>query len=261
MTGEEGRSPPAIAVRDLSVTLGGNRILKNVSLEFEAGVTSGLIGPNGAGKSTLLNAVCRLIPIVSGGLLILGQDVGKAAPEEIIHLGLARTFQGAQFVSDLTAVENVMLGRHSRIRQGFVSAALSLPNTRRSESEAREAALAVMRKVGIGHLADRRITELSFGNQKKVDLARSLAAGAPCVLLDEPMAGLSSEEKDSLCQVLLDLRDADGPTIILIEHDMQVVSKLCAWTAVLDAGELIASGATKDVLASPRVVRAYMGSA
>jgi ABC-type branched-subunit amino acid transport system ATPase component len=253
-------STAAISLKNVSVTLGGNRILKDVSLDFESGRTSGLIGPNGAGKSTLLNYICRIIPAVSGSLSILGRDSGRLQPHQVLRAGLARTFQGSQFVSDLTALENVMLGYHVRIGQGFFAAALRLPSRRRTETVARNAALAAMERVGILELAGLQISEISFGNQRKIDLARALVADAPCILLDEPMAGLSAEEKDGLCAVLSGLRRQGGPTIVLVEHDMQVVSRLCEWTAVLDAGELIASGPTADVLRSERVADAYMGS-
>jgi ABC-type branched-subunit amino acid transport system ATPase component len=260
-TGDNPAAAVAVGLRDVSVTLGGNRILKNVSVDFGAGVTSGLIGPNGAGKTTLLNYICGIVPSVSGTRTILGRDATALPPHDMIRSGLARTFQGAQFVGELTAVENVMLGYHIRTPLNLLTAALRTPGARRLEAGAREAALAAMERAGIADLADRQISQLSFGNQKKVDLARALVAQAPCILLDEPMAGLSVEEKDSMCAVLTGLRDSGGPTIIIVEHDMRVVGQLCVRTAVLDAGELIAEGPTADVLNSKAVIEAYMGGA
>ncbi|WP_172297129.1 ABC transporter ATP-binding protein [Pseudoruegeria sp. HB172150] len=250
----------AIVLQDVSVTLGGNRILKNVSLDFAQGVTSGLIGPNGAGKTTLLNYICGIVPAVSGTRRILGRDATRLGTHDMLTAGLARTFQGAQFVGDLTAVENVMLGAHLRTRVNILTAALRTPAAMRSEAEIRARARVALERIGVAALADRQINELSFGDQRKVDLARALVTEAECILLDEPMAGLSAEEKDSLCEVLRELRREGGPTIVLIEHDMRVVSELCAWTAVLDAGELIAQGPTDEVLSADVVIEAYMGT-
>lgn len=266
MTGEAKREsgavtpPVAIGLKDVSVTLGGNRILKDITLEFRSERTLGLIGPNGAGKTTLLNYVCGIVPGVSGSRTVMGHDATGMLPHRMIACGLARTFQGSQFVGNLTAIENVMLGYHTRMPVSLVGAALRTPGARRNEAAARSAAQAAMRRVGIEHLADREINQLPFGDQKKVDLARALVTDAPCILLDEPMAGLSSDEKDSICAVLTELRREGGPTIILVEHDMRVVGQLCEWTAVLDAGELIAQGPTAEVLNSKVVIEAYMGT-
>jgi ABC-type branched-subunit amino acid transport system ATPase component len=256
----ENAQPAAIALKDVSVTLGGNRILKNVTLDFLSGRTLGLIGPNGAGKTTLLNYVCGIVPGVSGSRTIMGREATAMLPHQMIGAGLARTFQGSQFVGNLTAIENVMLGYHMRLPVGLFGAALRTRGARRNEAAARAAALAAMRRVGIGHLAEREISQLPFGDQKKVDLSRALVTDASCILLDEPMAGLSADEKDSICAVLAELRGAGGPTIILVEHDMRVVGQLCEWTAVLDAGELIAQGPTAEVLRSKVVIEAYMGT-
>lgn len=252
-------SAKAISLDGVSVTLGGNRILKSVSLDFQRGVTSGLIGPNGAGKTTLLNFICGIVPSVSGTLSILSADATGLPPHKILRAGLSRTFQGAQFVGDLSAVENVMLGYHTQTPVNLFMAALRTPKARRLDATARKAALEAMDRVGVADLANRQTSQLPFGDQKKVDLARALVANAPCVLLDEPMAGLSVDEKDSMCAVLSELRASGGPTIVLVEHDMRVVSDLCVWTAVLDAGEKIAEGATADVLRSEIVIEAYMG--
>jgi ABC-type branched-subunit amino acid transport system ATPase component len=252
-------APSAIRLSDVSVTLGGNRILKRVSLDFAAGATSGLIGPNGAGKTTLLNYICGIVPSVAGTRTILGEDATKLQPHNMIRAGLARTFQGAQFVGELSAVENVMLGYHTRTPLNLFMASFRTPGARRLESTAKTAALAAMDRVGIADLADRQISQLPFGDQKKVDLARALVAEAACILLDEPMAGLSAEEKDSMCQVLSELRSSGGPTIVLVEHDMRVVGELCSSIAVLDAGELIAEGPTAEVLNLKVVIEAYMG--
>ena len=250
----------AVELKDVSVTLGGNEILKDVTLSFASGVTSGLIGPNGACKTTLLNYICGIVPGVSGSRSILGRDASHLATHQMLEVGLARTFQGAQFVGELTAVENVMLGAHLQTRVNLFGAAFRTPAARRQDLKIREKARAALDRVGIVSLADREINQLSFGDQRKIDLARALVTEADCILLDEPMAGLSTEEKSSLCSVLTGLRREGGPTIILIEHDMRVVSELCEWTAVLDAGKLIASGSTEEVLASKAVIEAYMGS-
>lgn len=249
----------ALEVRGLGVRFGDVEVLRDVSVAFEAGLTSAVVGPNGAGKSTLLNCVCGLVPVASGEVLLQGTPITNIKPHKLVRAGVGRSFQGAQFVKELSAVENVMIGDHSRLTMDLWRAAFRTPRSRRVERECRERAMAALQRVGVDRYADRLIRELPFGIQKRVDIARALVTQPSLVLLDEPMAGLTQREKDEVIDVLEQLRQTQGPTLIIVEHDMRVVRRLASAVVVLAAGTVLAQGDPIEVLNRPDVAEAYLG--
>jgi ABC-type branched-subunit amino acid transport system ATPase component len=249
----------ALEVRGIGVRFGDVEVLRDVTAAFEAGLTSAVVGPNGAGKSTLLNCICGLVPAAQGEVLLQGTPITNIKPHKLVHAGVGRSFQGAQFVKDLSAVDNVMVGDHSRLKMDLWRAAFRTPRSRRVERECRERAMAALERVGVQRYADRPIRELPFGVQKRVDIARALVTQPSLVLLDEPMAGLTRPEKDEVMDVLEQLRETQGPTLIIVEHDMRVVSRLASSVVVLAAGTVLAQGHPTDVLNRPDVVEAYLG--
>jgi branched-chain amino acid transport system ATP-binding protein len=253
-------TPVALSLRELDVRLGGTHALQEVSADFPEGAISGVIGPNGAGKSTLLNCICGLVPVTSGDVYLFGDRITGARAHEMTSRGIGRTFQGAPFVHELSVLENVMIGGHTELRVSFVGAIVRSPWSVRRERELRARAIDALGRVGLESVADRRISELPFGDQKRIDIARGLLGNAPCLLLDEPMAGLSLEEKDRLAEVITALQDDGDRTIILVEHDMRLVNQLCSYVIVLDAGRKIAAGDPATALAEPEVVTAFLGT-
>ncbi|MEN3285033.1 MAG: branched-chain amino acid transport system ATP-binding protein [Solirubrobacteraceae bacterium] len=243
----------------LDVWLGATHAVCDVTAAFAEGATSGLVGPNGAGKTTLLNCVSGLVRASAGDVFLYGERTTGIKPHHLARLHIARSYQGAQLVRELTAVENVMVGDHVGLRTGLAAAALTLPGGRRAERAARERALHALERVGIGRYANRRVKELPYGIQKRIDLARALVSEPRCILLDEPMAGLSRSEKEEVVAVLSGLRAKGGPTLLVVEHDMRVINQLCSHVVVLAAGAVLAAGPPERVLNSAEVVAAYIG--
>lgn len=253
-------TPHAIETVGLSVTLGGIRALKDVSLRLPASTIAGLIGPNGAGKSTLLNAICGLVPVVAGDVLVFGEPAGAYKPYQKAERGIGRSFQGVQFVPELTALENVLLGAHTKLRSGLFRSMLKPGSTRTEEREWGDRARSALARVGMGDVGNVRMSELPFGVQKRVDIARAIVREPRVLLLDEPMAGLSVDEKTEMIDVIGGLGGDGDLSIVIVEHDMRVVNQLCSHVVVLDAGSLLAEGLPGEVLRRPEVIEAYVGA-
>lgn len=255
----KGSDTAAVRTDELDIRLGGTHAVRKATVSFAAGRTSGLVGPNGAGKTTLLNCVSGLVPATSGDVYLYGERSTGIKPHRLAAMGISRSYQGAQLVMELTAVENVMVGDHLGVRTGMIAAGLSLPKARRAEREARERAMRALERVGLQRYAEQTTKELPYGVQKRVDLARALVSEPRCILLDEPMAGLSRSEKEEVVEVLAALRVEDGPTLVIVEHDMRVINQLCSDVVVLAAGAVLAVGAPEVVLNLPEVIDAYIG--
>jgi len=242
----------------LRKNFGGICAVDGVSFCVREGQLKGLIGPNGAGKTTIFNLVTGILRPSGGSIAFLGEQIAGMKPSVIASKGLARTFQNVQIFRGMTALENVMVGRHMKMRNGFWSAGLSTPRSRSEERSALERSMGELRFVGLEDHARRMASELPLGHQRLVEIARALAMEPRMILLDEPASGLNSRERASLADTILKVRDR-GITILLVEHDMGIVMDICDEIVVLDQGKVIAEGAPREVQEDERVIAAYLG--
>jgi len=249
---------PLLSVKGASKRFGGLQALDNVSLAVQRGQIHGLIGPNGAGKTTCFNVITGLYQPDSGSFTLNAQPYSPSSPHLVAQAGIARTFQNLRLFGEMTALENVMVGRHVRTRQGVLGAVLRHQAARDEERDIEHRAIELLALVGIDGLAQRTARYLSYGDQRRVEIARALATEPLLLALDEPAAGMNATEKVSLSELLQQIR-AMGTTILLIEHDVKMVMGLCDQITVLDYGKVIADGSAAEVQRNPEVIAAYLG--
>lgn len=252
-------STVVLEAKDVAKHFGGVKALRDVSLTIREGEVYGLIGPNGAGKTTFFNCLTGLYIPDGGGFTFAGQPLRADAPQQAAQRGIARTFQNIRLFGNMTALENVMVGRHVRTRAGLVGAMFQTKATKAEEAAIRQRAIELLHYVQIEDKADDLAKNLSYGDQRRLEIARALATEPKLLCLDEPAAGMNATETEELRELIVGIRK-DGTTVLLIEHDVKLVMGLCDRVAVLDYGALVIEDVPAVVQKDQRVIEAYLGA-
>jgi branched-chain amino acid transport system ATP-binding protein len=247
-----------LELQSITKCFGGLTALEDVSFTIEKGVIKGIIGPNGAGKTTLFNIVTGIYPPTAGSVLLESRNISPLPTESRATLGMVRTFQNIELFGQMTVLENVMVGLHVRSRSGILSCSLKLPGHLAEERWIREKAMYWLEFTGISELADIRASSLPFGKGRLLETARAMALEPGILLMDEPAAGLNSRETAELAVLIRKIRDL-GVTIVLVEHDMELVMDICDSIVVLNLGKTLAEGTPREIQENQKVISAYLG--
>lgn len=243
---------------DINRSFGGIKAVCELCAGVEENSITALIGPNGAGKTTAFNLITGVYTATSGKISFGGKDITSLPPYRIASLGIARTFQNVRIFGNMTALENVMVGLHTRTRKGFLASAFKTPSAIKEEKFIREEAMNCLRFMEMDNLADKNAASLAFGQQRILEIARALAIKPRLLLLDEPAAGLNSQETLKLGEVIIRILES-GVTVFIVEHDMELVMKISHSIIVLNNGKLIATGTPSEIQKNPDVINAYLG--
>lgn len=247
-----------LEVNEISKEFGGLLASNKVSLNVNEGGIVSVIGPNGAGKTTVFNIITGIYKVDSGTVRFDGQDITNKKPKEIVSAGVSRTFQNIRLFSELRVIENVLIGEHLSLKYSFLDLLFRTPRYCRSEADAARRAIEILESIDLGDCIDSYAGDLPYGSQRRLEIARAIATGARLILLDEPAAGMNPQESEDLMRFIRRLRD-QGFTILMIEHDMNIVMNISDRIYVMDYGKVIAGGTSAQVVSNPEVIRAYLG--
>ncbi len=260
-TNQETASPSEqvpLALSDLHVAFGGNRVLEGVDIDFAPGF-NGLIGPNGAGKTTIFNVLSGYVKASRGAALLEGKDLSELKQTDRVRNGISRTFQSPKLILDATVLENVLLGMHADFKRGHVTELFRFPHQRSEETRAREKCIDMLERFGLAEDAHKETGDLSLGSQKLVEVCRALVGDPKVLLLDEPAAGLGADDVTVLLTVLREIVDETNLCLVLIEHDLDLVTNICPIIYVLHFGRIISEGTPEVITSDPVVIEAYLG--
>ncbi|MDR3230534.1 MAG: ABC transporter ATP-binding protein [Synergistaceae bacterium] len=252
-------NPSVLEVRDLGIRFGGLQAVDSFHYRLKEGDLGGIIGPNGAGKTTIFNMLTGIYPPTSGEIFFRGENIVGKSIHDFTACGIARTFQNIRLFRELSALENIKIASHMRVRYGLFPALFRAPSVRRREDELEYECMALLDRLSLTQYAHSRASSLPYGIQRRLEIARALATSPRLLLLDEPAAGMNPQEVDRLAKTILWIRDEFKVTILLIEHHMQLVMNVCDHISVVNFGKLIAEGTPGEIRTNPAVIEAYLG--